>query len=114
MPTELLIEDQAVEKSSYFITCSFKDEDGQPVTPTAAKWSLTNTAGTIINSRDEVAMSLATQVTVALSGLDLAISGSGQRETRVFTVQATYTSDAVDYPLKDSLKFPVYNLVGIT
>jgi len=115
MPTELLLVDQAVEKSSYFITCSFKDEDDQPVTPDSAKWRLTDTDGTVINSRSAVVLSsLATQVTIALSGLDLAIVGTGQRETRVLTVQATYTSGLVEYPLNDSLRFPVYNLAGVS
>jgi len=53
-------------------------------------------------------------MTIALSGLDLAIVGTGQRETRVLTVQATYTSGAVQYPLNDSLRFPVYNLAGVS
>lgn len=115
MPTELQIEDQAVEKSSYFVTCSFRDEDDQPVTPTVAKWSLTDTAGGAVNGRTNVAIaSPATQNVIVLSGLDLAISGTGQREDRVLTVQATYTSGATNYPLNDSLKFPVYNLVGVT
>jgi len=57
MPTELLVEDQAVEKSSYFVTCRFRDEDGQAVTPDAAKWRLTDTLGTVINSRSAVVLS---------------------------------------------------------
>lgn len=115
MPTELQIEDQAVEKSSYFVTCSFRDEDGQPVTPSVAKWSLTDTAGGAINGRTNVTIaSPATQNVIALSGLDLAILGTGEREDRVLTVQATYTSGATNYPLKDSLQFPVFNLIGIS
>ena len=115
MPTELQIDEQAVEKSSYHITMSFKDEEGQPVTPKSAKWSLLDTAGATINGRSAVTIgSLATQMTVALYGADLAIVGTGDREDRVFLVQATYTSGATDYPLKDSLTFPVYNLVGVT
>lgn len=106
------------EKSSAFITITFKDRTDQLVTPTAAIWSLTNSAGTAINSRSEIAIgSLATSVEVVISGDDLAISDgfTGNSEKRIFTVEAVYDSDiANDLPLKESLVFYVDNLVAIT
>jgi hypothetical protein len=119
MPEEIKIDgNYAVEESTYVITLNFTDENGDPVTPTAANWTLTDESGAAINSRENVVLSgLAAEMEVVLSGNDLAISSgfSGVSEMRVFTIEATYNSDlGVGLPLKDQLKFPVYNLAAVT
>ncbi|MDE8535581.1 hypothetical protein PZC41_14865, partial [Staphylococcus aureus] len=64
----------AKEKGTYTITISFFDEDGDPVTPTAATWSLLTSCGDIVNGRNAVVIgSLSTTATILLTGDDLAI-----------------------------------------
>ncbi len=117
MPEKISIDGEyAVEKSSYFVTVSFKDEDGVAVVPKSATWTLTTEDGTVVNSRDEFSISPASEVTIVLSGDDLALSTgfSGNAENRVLTIEAVYDSDlANDLPLRDQLIFPVYNLLAI-
>jgi hypothetical protein len=119
MPTEIKIDgDYAVEKSTYIVTMSFKDENDDAVVPASGTWTLTDGDGSVINSREDVALSgLAAEMSVALSGDDLTLSAgfSGNAERRIFTVQATYNSDmGAGLPLRDQLEFPVYNLGAIT
>lgn len=119
MPSEIRIDgDYAVEKSTYVITLTFKDEDDDAVTPATGTWTLTDEDGAVINSREDVVISsLDTSVDVVLSGNDLAVSSgfSGVSENRIFTFEGTYNSDlGVGLPLKDQLIFPVYNLGAIT
>jgi len=119
MPTEIKIDgDYAVEKSTYVVTMNFKDENDDAVVPTAATWTLSDGNGATINGRLDVVLSgLAAEMSVALSGDDLAIAAgfSGNAEKRIFTVEATYNSDlGVGLPLRDQLEFPVYNLGAVT
>ena len=119
MPTEIKIDGNfAVEESTYIVTMNFTDEDGDPVVPISATWTLTDENGAVVNSRTGVVLSgLAAEMEVVLSGNDLAIASgfSGNAEMRVFTVEATYNSDlGSGLPLKDQLKFPVYNLAAVT
>ena len=48
---------EAVEKSTYVVPVTFRDENGISVAPTAATWTLTNEYGVVINSRSDVAIS---------------------------------------------------------
>ena len=118
MPTEFLIDDAFVEKSTGVITLNFKDEDGQPKDPETAKWTLTDDLGNVINSRENVVIASPTsEENIVLSGLDLALSDgfAGNAEWRVLLVQATYDSTfGSDLPLNDFVRFPVRNAVAIT
>ena len=103
----------AVEESTYVITVSFKDEDDNLITPDSATWTLSDTSGNIINNREDIVISaLASSVDITLSGDDLAIQTgeSGNYHNRIFTVEAIYGG----LPLKDQLKFPVFNLTVVT
>ena len=118
MPTVISIDDQyAVEESTVKITVAFTDESGAVAVPSAITWTLTDADGTVINSRLDVNVdSPASTITVALSGDDLALQAgeTGDAVQRIFTVEAVYSSDlGSDLPLKDSLKFPLVNLVAI-
>ena len=119
MPTEIKIDgDFAVEESTYIVTMNFFDEDDEPVAPASAYWTLSDSNGAIINSREDVELSgLASEMSVVLSGDDLALTTrfTGNAEERVFTIKATYNSDlGVGLPLNDQLSFPVYNLNYVT
>lgn len=116
--TITFIDDRLAEKSTGVATCAFKDENGQAVTPTSATWTLSDTSGTVINSREDVVISsLDTSVDIVLSGDDLAISAgfAGDAEERVLTVEAVYDSDlGSDLPAKAECHFYIENLAAIT
>ena len=118
MPTKIKIDgDYAIESSSYLIGLTVYDELGQEVTPKTGTWSLTDSGGAVINSRDGIAISpLAAAMYVLLSGADLALSVgfTGRSENRYFLFEGTYDSIyGNDNPLKDELIFPVVNLAKI-
>jgi hypothetical protein len=108
----------AQEKSTYVITANFKDEAGQDVTPTSATWTLTDEDGTVINSRQAVAISpLAASVDIVLTGADLAVDTgfSGDAQERVFTIEAVYDSSlGTGLTLKAEARFNVDNLIAVT
>ena len=104
--------DYAVEGSTFAITVSFYDEDGNAVTPSAITWSLYDTAGAIVNSRQNVAVAApSSAVTIVLSGNDLALESESVRsETRRLLVSATYDSDlGSSLPMTESFEFKVMN-----
>jgi hypothetical protein len=110
MPTELAA--PANERSTYAITLTFRDEAGTLVTPTAATWTLTDDGGAVINGRLDVPLSAASSVVVVLSGADLAVGSD--RNRRVLTVEATYTSSlGSGLPLVDEVRFAITPLVGV-
>ena len=106
------------EKGTVFFVCSFTDEDGNDEIPKTAVWSLTDSAGNVINSRDQVAISsLAAEVTVVASGDDLQVlSGETARYLdRRFVLEWTYDSDhGNDLPGKDEGSFTLENLTMVT
>jgi len=115
MPATLSV--HAIEESTYIITLAFTDEDGDPVVPTMITWTLSNTTGTVVNSRLDVAIAVpAASVDVLLQGDDLQIlSGEVNQGVRTFTVEATYLSLlGADLPLNASVRFIVDNLLMIT
>lgn len=107
----------AQERSTYVITVAFKDEDGQDVVPTSAVWTLTDEDGTVINARQDVAISsLAASVDVVLSGADLAVDTgfAGAAQERIFTVKSVYTSSlGAGLTLTGACKFNVENLIAV-
>lgn len=111
------ISDHVAEESTAVFSCAFKDEDGQAITPTSATWTLTDTSGTVINSRDAVTITpMATSVDVVLSRDDLAISSGfdGSAEERVLTVEAVYDSDiGSDLPVKAECHFFIDAMIAI-
>ena len=108
----------AKEKSSYVVTVSFTDEDGSAVIPNTIVWSLTDTAGTVVNSRSGIAVvTPAVSVDILLKDDDLALlAGEANQGIRVFTVEAEYDSVALgnNLPLKASVRFIVDNLLVIS
>lgn len=109
MATTLSVE--AIEQSTYVITVNFYDEDSLAVVPNEASWTLTDEAGNVINSREDVAIeALAASVDVVLSGDDLAVAGATEAG-RIFTVAGTYDSSlGSDLPFRDHVRFVVEGL----
>ena len=112
MPTQLSL--HAVERSTYIVIASFKDENGTAVVPATIKWSLTDGAGNIINDRAEVEIETpASSVAIVLYGADLELPGVDRK--RVVTVKSTY--DSATYgdglPLRDDAEFIIDNLIAL-
>lgn len=97
----------ANEESTFFVTLEFLDENGNAITPTSIQWSLRNSAGVIVNGREDQAETAAQSVTITLKGDDLKYSEGAQR---FLTVEAVYGAGAL--PLVDELKFEIKDLIG--
>ena len=90
---------EAVEESTYVITLAFANKAGAAVTPDSATWTLTDGAGTVINSRSALAM----QPMETSYG------------NRLFTVQAVYSStEGASLPLKEEYQFMIRGLAVVT
>lgn len=116
----ITISDIAKEKGTFVIDVSFTDENEEAAVPTSMVWSLATTTGTIINSRDQVAVDpgdLAATVSILLSDNDLALQ-TGEIEKYVkrrFIVEAIYNSDlGTDLPVNGEAEFTLENLSTIT
>lgn len=110
-----LLQKPAVELSTYGIKAKFFDEatPPQPVVPDSISWKLTDTQGSVINSRSAVVVTPATEVIIVLSDLDLAIIDGNGPERRVLTVSAVIDSTlGSDLPVKNSVHFMVKDLLG--
>ena len=99
----------ANEKSVYWITVNFLDEDNNAMTPDVATWTLTDLKGNIFNSREDVSIvAPGSTETIELSGSDLVVDGNDIIQ-RILTLEGTYTS--VTYgagkPFKFQIRFPV-------
>ena len=103
---------RAVERSTYVVRCDLTDEDGAAVVPTSLTWTLTDRAGGVVNSRQDVPVSApAARVEIVLSGDDLAPRSD---PWRVLTVEAVYTSSlGQDLPLKAACSFALEELAGV-
>ena len=92
MPT--LITTEALPNNTIGLTLTFTDDNGDAVTPNAGNvWSLTDTQGNIIKSREDVNIVEASTVTIALTGDDLAATGVYDDGIRFVVVEGDYDSD---------------------
>ena len=104
----------AIEKSTYIVTCTFTDEAGDSLVPETVAWTLTDGFGTVINDREAVSETPAATVNIVLSGDDLAII-SGMTNKRILTIQATYNSAyGTGLPLNARATFTIEDLVKIS
>ena len=76
-----ILDTKASEEGTYAIDeIQFLDSQDTPVAVTpevgSVTWCLTDKNGTIINDREDVAITSASSMTIVLSGDDLAVSGS--------------------------------------
>lgn len=113
MPITLTLD--AVEESTYVLNVAFYDEDDNTVTPNSVNWTLTDVAGTVINSRTEVVLTPAIAVDIVLTGDDLALGATRGEVQRIVTIQAVYDSDAGnDLNLKESAILKIKDLTYIS
>jgi uncharacterized lipoprotein YbaY len=100
----------AVDKSTYIVTAAFTDAAGSDVIPTAITWTLSNSSGTVVNSRSKVVVAGAASITIVLSGADLDYDDG---PSRVLTIEAVYDStEGIGLPLKDEAVFSIVDLVN--
>lgn len=103
-----LITEEGTAKITYPLT----DESGSAATPKTATWTLSTPSGVIINSLEDVVPTLASTLTIVLSGPDLAIGANGL--DRVLTIKWTYDSSAgTDLLGNDELLFTLENRVNV-
>lgn len=112
----ILLETPAIEQSTYAIDVSFTDENGVPLTPNSGlTWSLVDTLGVIVNSRQDVAIAAASTITVVLSGNDLALSSTLLSTWRKLLVEGTYNSSlGSNLPLRQEVTFNIEPLAGVS
>ena len=103
----------ANERSTYILVVSFFDELGLPVIPTAVVWTLTDSAGSVINSRSSVVVTPDSTIKIILSGDDLALTGSDLRRT--VYVSADYNSlNGTGLPLREEFNFNILDLINVS
>ena len=102
-----------LERSTVALVASFRDEANQLVTPTAITWSLTDGDGNVVNSRNAAAVAPAEQVTIVLSGDDLALT-QGDDGRRQVVICAEYDGTlGSDLPIVGLIEFTVRNVPGV-
>lgn len=118
MSVEVITTDTANEEGTAVFQCVFRDEDNNLVVPQTMTWTLTDIEGTVINSREDVAISpLNSTVYIVMSGDDLALQSgeSGHQVERLLTLEGTYNSTyGNDLPLKEERLFYITNLTVVS
>jgi len=101
-----------IDQNTRVVTVSFYDIAGDSVVPTSIVWTMTNGAGTVVNSRSAVVVATpATSVDLLLGEDDMAYSDGPVRR---ILVEAVYDStEGTDLPLRDVLTFPIRDLRGV-
>ena len=106
---------EPLEKSTLKVSVSFTDEEGTSVAPDTLEWTLTNSTGTVINSREDVTITTpeSTEV-IMLTGDDLSIVDGGDL-ARHLTLNGTYDStNQNDLSLTVLITFKVRPLVAVS
>lgn len=107
---------KALEGSTYVVIVSFFDEHKSTVTPTAITWSLYDDQDTpqVVNSREDVNISVAQFVEIVLSGADVTASPTTGSK-RSLVIKATYNSSTLGngLPLNDVYTFDVHEIPGV-
>jgi hypothetical protein len=101
----------AAEEGMYSVDVYTKDTDGDYITPDAVAWTLTDLAGTIINSRTSVAATPGNPTRITLSGDDLALaSQASDYEIRLLLVRVTEGANTATM----QKRFCITNLNAVT
>lgn len=106
-------EDWPDEGSTFFPIAAFTNEDKNPVIPETIKWTLTDGAGNIMNSRENVVVvTPAESIEIKLTGDDLILETSNV--VRILLVKATYNSSrGSDQTLNRELLFEIIPILKI-
>jgi hypothetical protein len=110
--------DEVAEEGTAAFAVAFTDTTGAAVTPSAnPTWTLTDRAGSVVNSRSTVSVTAASTIYLVLQGSDLDITTYGN--TRVLLVEYTFNQTIggtgyTNLPGKAECRFTVRNLVKVT
>lgn len=102
------------ESSSMVIEVTFTNFEGALFTPKTCKWTLTDSIGTIINSRSRVTATVASSThEFLLQGADLKFAPTGVSDgNRVFLVEGTFDHAlGTDIPFREQFGFKVINTI---
>ena len=103
----------AQELSNYQVTIAPQTSAGVSFTPDDVRWSLYTAAGAVVNSRQSVTETPATEIVIVLSGDDLAIFDADRslaREVWRIVIEGSYES----VPFRDEMSFMVEKLTETT
>jgi hypothetical protein len=107
----------ANEEGTVFITCTFKDEEGNLVAPITLTYTLSDEEGRILNDKeDEEVVSPESVEIITVTGDDLVILDTdyATEAQRIITIKATYNSDLGNgLSLTGSARFPVEKLIAV-
>lgn len=81
----------AKENGTYLVTASFTDEAGENVVPQSIIWTLKDSTGAVVNSREDISVTPAETITILLSGADLYV-GTRKYMRLTLTLTMTYNS----------------------
>jgi len=110
----ITLETQAPEEGSYVIALTFKDEAGTALVPATLTWTLTDDAGTVINSRTAVSTTPAATTNLVLYGNDLTVTDTKKRR-RIVTLNGTYNSTyGTGLPLTEEIRFSIRDMKKVT
>jgi len=116
MANTITIDTKPAEEGTAVITASFTDHNDDAVSPNAGTltWTLTDTNGTVINSRSDVAITSAASATIVLSGDDLAITRTTGAK-RIITLEGLYNSTVGNnLPIKVQGIFNIEHFAAVT
>lgn len=104
--------EKATEKSTYPINCIFENEDEEAVIPNSITWTLLNSSGTIINNREDISVTPASEVNIVLQGDDLAITDEDLKRSVI--IKWTYNSDlGTNLPMWAQVNFTIENIKDV-
>ena len=110
MSVSVSLPTRAADKSTYVVSISFYDAAGDSVVPTSVAWTMTNGAGTVINSRSAVVAVPAATIDLLLGADDTDYEDG---PARLIVVDAVYTStEGSDLPLRGSVIFRIEDVRG--
>jgi len=101
----------APEEGVFAIDVYARDSAGDLTTPTSVTWTLTDLAGTVINSRTNVSATPGNPTRITLSGDDLALTD----QTKAYEIRALLVKTLVGgvYNTKQK-RFKVQNFIAVT
>jgi hypothetical protein len=100
------------ERSTIDFEVSFYDETGAAVTPNEIEWTLTDDEGTVINSREDVSVTVpAATIHVTLSGDDCVILSETDSLMRLVHLIWFYDSSlGSDFEGNEEIMFKIKNI----
>lgn len=109
---QIILSPEAKQGSTYIVLASFTDEAGDPVVPNSILWSLTDTNGTVINSRKDIEVPPDSSISIVLSADDIDDNNGAYF---IVTITAEYNSSTYgsNLPLIDQGKFKISDFTDI-